>query len=118
MINSVFCKVISDEEVLNLHVFIEDVYETRVGANDANLNIVDMMTGIEVLYRNYLLELDKMPQDKVHKAESESYAEEDRIMKMAMEAARKVVQIDRLAKRLERVLEPPFVRTVKGIMFV
>lgn len=118
LIESEFCKVISDEEVLNLHVFIEDVYETRVAPNDANLGIADMMKGIELCYRKYLLKLDYLPQDKVHKAESECYAEEAKIMKMAKDAARKVEQIERLARRLERVLEPPFERVYKGKFLV
>lgn len=114
LIDSEFCKVISDEEVLNLYVFIEDVYENRVAPNDANLGIIDMMKGVEMLYREFLLQLDRLPQDKVHKAESECYAEEARIMKIAQEAARKVLQIERLARRLERVLDPPFHRLNRG----
>lgn len=118
LIQSEFSKVISDEEVLNLHVFIEDVYETRVAPNDANLGIVDMMKGIELLYREHLLKLDYLPQDKVHKAESECYAEERKIMAIAVEAARKVQQIERLARRLERVLEGPYQRVYKGKIFL
>lgn len=113
LINGEFQNLISAEGVLNLYVFVEDVYENRVAPNDANLDVMDMMKGIEMLYRNYLLELDYLAEEKVHKAEMDCYREEARIMKIAQEAAKKVIQIERQAKRLNRVLEPPFERIHK-----
>lgn len=118
LINGEFQNLIAAEAVLNLYVFVEDVYEKRVAPNDANLGIMDMMKGVEILYRNYLLELDYLPEDRVHKAEMDVYVEEARIMKIAEEAARKVVQIERQAKRLSRVLEPPSYRTTKGCFII
>lgn len=115
LINGEFRKLTSDDEILNLYVYVEDVYENRVAPNDANLGMLEMMKGIETLYRNYLLELDYLPQDKVHKAETDCYWEEARVMRIAQEAAKKVVQIERQAKRLSRVLEPPVLRTRKGM---
>lgn len=41
-------------------MYVEDVYETRVGPNDANLSMLDMMKGIEEKYRYELLLLDKV----------------------------------------------------------
>ena len=114
LINSDFQKLISDEQILSLYVFVEDVYETRIAPNDANLSVTDMMRAIEKTYRNFLIQLDQLPQDKVRKAESECYAEEARILRMAMDAAKKVLQVERLTKRLKRILEPPFVRDKKS----
>lgn len=48
------------EEVLNLHVMVEDLYEKTVGPNDANLSVKEMMKSIELLYRREHLELDKV----------------------------------------------------------
>ncbi|GJQ68464.1 hypothetical protein Trydic_g17042 [Trypoxylus dichotomus] len=109
LINGEFRKLISDEEVLSLYVFVEDVYETRIAPNDANLSVGDMMKAIEMNYRHFLIQLDELPQDQVHKAETECYAEEARIMEIAVDAAKKVLQVERLAKTLKRVLEPRFV---------
>lgn len=114
LINGEFQNLIAAEAVLNLYVFVEDVYEKRVAPNDANLSISDMMKGIEIAYRNCLLELDYLPEERVHKAEMDCYVEEARVMKIAQEAAKKVVQIERQAKRLSRVLEPPSYRQTRG----
>ncbi|KAK9674970.1 protein of unknown function (DUF4200) [Popillia japonica] len=109
LINGEFRKLISDEEVLSMYVFVEDVYETRIAPNDANLSVGDMMKAIEMNYRHFLIQLDELPQDKVQKAESECYAEEARIMEIAVDAAKKVLQVESLAKTLKRVLEPRFI---------
>lgn len=60
LIDNEFQQLIKSDDVLNLHVFVEDVYETRIGPNDANLSMLEMMTGIEERYRNELLLLDKV----------------------------------------------------------
>lgn len=60
LIRTEFKKLVKDDNVLNLHVFIEDVYETRIGPNDANLTMLEMMRGIELKYRQELLQLDKV----------------------------------------------------------
>ncbi|KAK9880954.1 hypothetical protein WA026_013278 [Henosepilachna vigintioctopunctata] len=65
LVNGEFRKLVVDEDILNLHVFVEDVYEARIGPNDANLSVTDMMRGIEIKYRNELLQLDKMPSNKL-----------------------------------------------------
>lgn len=100
--------------MLNLYVFVEDVYEARVAPNDANISLADMMKAVEMKYRNYVLLLDSMPQEQVLKAEEECFTEFERIMRIAQEAAKRVVQIERLTHRLKRALEPPLYRTTKG----
>lgn len=60
LIKTEFKQLIKSEEMLNLHVFVEDVYETRIGPNDANLSMLEMMKGIEEKYRNELFLLDKV----------------------------------------------------------
>lgn len=49
-----------DEDILNLQVIVEDVYEDRVGPNDTNINMLEMMKAIEELYRQELLFFDKV----------------------------------------------------------
>ena len=117
LINGEFRKLISEEEILNLYVFVEDVYEARIAPNDANLGVSDMMKAIEMNYRHFLIQLDQLPVDKVQKAESECYAEEARIMEIAIDAARKVLQVETLIKTLRRVLEPAFVKKGRGECF-
>lgn len=48
LVNGEFRKLVVDDDILNLHVFVEDVYEARIGPNDANLSVTDMMRGIEI----------------------------------------------------------------------
>ncbi|XP_065160257.1 LOW QUALITY PROTEIN: uncharacterized protein [Atheta coriaria] len=115
LINGEFRRLICDGSILNLLVMVEDVYEARVAANDANLSAYEMMKAVEIKYREHLLKLDYMPYDKVHKAEMECYAEQAKIMKVAEDASRKVVQIDRLVKRLRRILEPPAEHRTRGV---
>lgn len=114
LIKGDFKKLISEEEVLNLYVFVEDVYEARVAPNDANIGLADMMKSVEIKYRNYVLQLDTLPQDQVQRAESECFAHFAKTMRIAQEAAKRVVQIERLTHRLKRALEPPFQRNAKG----
>lgn len=110
LIDTSFRRLISAEEILNWYVFVEDVYETRIAPNDANLTACDMMRAIEIKYRDFLIKLDGLPQNKVHKAEIECYTEEAKIMAIAEEASKKVIQIERMTKHLNRILEPPFVK--------
>lgn len=58
LVDNEFKNLLISEEVLNLAVIVEDIYECRIGPNDANIGIVDMMTAIEELYRKELLFLD------------------------------------------------------------
>lgn len=101
--------------MLNLHVFVEDVYEARVAPNDANLGLGEMMRAVEARYRSLVLRLDTLPQDQVARAEAECFADFERVMRVAREAARRVVQIERLTHGLKRALEPPVHRRVKGV---
>lgn len=98
-----------------MYVFVEDVYEARVAPNDANIGLADMMKAVEMKYRNFVLRLDALPQDQVVKAETECFAEFERSMRIAKEAAKRVVQIERLTHRLKRALEPPLYRKTKGM---
>ena len=118
LINGEFKKLICDDSTLNLHVIVEDVYEARVAPNDANMSAYDMMRGIELKYREFLLQLDYLPYNKVHKAETECYDEQAKVMKVAEDAARKVVQIDRLVSRLRKILERPVEVHKKGMSFI
>ncbi|XP_045462570.1 cilia- and flagella-associated protein 100-like [Harmonia axyridis] len=107
LVNGEFRKLVVDDDILNLHVFVEDVYEARIGPNDANLSVTDMMRGIEIKYRNELLQLDKMPSEQVTKLEASCYAEEARILRIAEKASRKIVELERLTYRLLKAFTPP-----------
>ncbi|KAB0792878.1 hypothetical protein PPYR_12498 [Photinus pyralis] len=115
LINGNFKELISNDEAINLHVFVEDVYENRIGMNDSNLTMKDMMKGIETGYRDYLLQLDRLPDDLVYKAEMSCYRKEEKTMLLAEEAAKKVVQVERLMKQLTRLLEPPTYQTTRSL---
>ncbi|XP_017786367.1 PREDICTED: cilia- and flagella-associated protein 100-like [Nicrophorus vespilloides] len=117
LINGEFKRLICDETALNLHVIVEDVYEARVAPNDANLTAYDMMKSVEMKYREWLLKLDYLAHEKVHKAEIDCYNEQTRIMKVALEASRKVIQIERLVKRLRRILEIPIETHVRELKY-
>jgi hypothetical protein len=99
--------VVLSESVLNLHVFVEDVYETCIAPNDSNLGLRDMMHGIELKMESLLLDLDYLPSEVVDLAETQTYEEEARVIKEAKEAQVKVNLLEKLKYRLKRVLEPP-----------
>ncbi|CAH1155461.1 unnamed protein product [Phaedon cochleariae] len=108
LINKDFRTLITDHEVLNLHVFVEDVYETRVGPNDADLTMLEMMKGIEEKYRNELLSFDKLPSDQITMLEGSCYQEQMTVMQLAEMAAREYANLEKLNYRLTKAFEPPF----------
>lgn len=69
-------------------------------------------------FRSYVIQLDTLPQDQVMRAEAECFADYARIMKIAEEAAKKVVQIERLTRRLNKALQPPFEHKYRGQFIV
>ncbi|CAG9771089.1 unnamed protein product [Ceutorhynchus assimilis] len=111
LIGNEFKKLVMDDEVLNLHVFVEDVYETRIGPNDANLSIAEMMKGIEGRYRHELLMLDKVPADQVATLERGCYAEQMMVMRLAEKAAKQYAELEQLTYRLNRAFAPPYKKT-------
>ncbi|ERL88852.1 hypothetical protein D910_06234 [Dendroctonus ponderosae] len=94
LIGNEFKKLVMDDEVLNLHVFVEEVYETRIGPNDANLSMEDMMRSIEARYRHELLALDK--------------AKQMMVMRLAERAAKQYAELEQLTHKLNRAFAPPF----------
>ncbi|XP_019762229.2 coiled-coil domain-containing protein 38 [Dendroctonus ponderosae] len=108
LIGNEFKKLVMDDEVLNLHVFVEEVYETRIGPNDANLSMEDMMRSIEARYRHELLALDKVPADQVALLESGCYAEQMMVMRLAERAAKQYAELEQLTHKLNRAFAPPF----------
>ncbi|KAB0801924.1 hypothetical protein PPYR_04110 [Photinus pyralis] len=115
LINGDFKELISNEEAINLYVFVEDVYEDRLGLNDSKLTMKEMMKIIETGYRDYLLHLDRLPDDLVRKAEATCRRNERKKVLLAENAARKVVQVERLTKHLARLLDPPRIRTARSL---
>ncbi|KAF5304036.1 hypothetical protein FQA39_LY01821 [Lamprigera yunnana] len=115
LINGDFREIISNKEVINLYVFVEDVYESRIGVNDSNMSMKEMMRIVETSYRNYLLQLDRLPDDVVYKAEMTCYREEEKILMLAHDATRKLTQVEQLMKHLTRLLEPPVYKISKPL---
>lgn len=60
LIKGEFRNLVIDPEVLNLHVIVEDVYETRIGPNDANLTMLEMMNAICQKYCDEIIAFDKV----------------------------------------------------------
>lgn len=90
LIQTVIRHLISSEEVLYLHVFVEDTYESCVGPNDANLDTFTMMKWIERTHEDLNRQLDNLPRDIVRACEREGFKQEAKIIKNAQEAAKKV----------------------------
>ncbi|KAF7279217.1 cilia- and flagella-associated protein 100-like [Rhynchophorus ferrugineus] len=112
LIGNEFKQLVMADDVLNLHVFVEDVYETRIGPNDANLSMAAMMRAIEAKYRNELLALDKVPAEQVALLESGCYAEQMMVMRLAEKAAKQYLELQRLTAKLNKAFAPPFVKTM------
>jgi hypothetical protein len=106
---------ILSESTLNLHVFVEDVYETCIGPRDSSLGLRDMMRGIELKVESLLLKLDYLPFEIVKVAESKTYKEQARIRKEAEVAELKIKFVEKLKRRLRRALEPPEYRHGKPL---
>ncbi|XP_066251780.1 cilia- and flagella-associated protein 100-like [Euwallacea similis] len=111
LIENEFKGLIMNDEVLNLHVFVEDVYETHIGPNDANLSMGDMMKAIESRYRHELLSLDKVPADQVALLESGCYAEQMMVMRLAETAAKQYAELKQLTYKLKRAFAPAYQKT-------
>lgn len=109
-IDGIFRKLVSDDEVLKLHVFVEDVYESTIGKNDSELTIYDMMVAIEQVYNNLVLKLDGLPQQIVKTAEKHRFAEQNRLAKLCEETTQKIALVDSITWRLKKSLEPPYVK--------
>lgn len=117
LINGEFKKLVVAEEVLNLHVFVEDVYETRIGPNDANLSMSEMMKMIESKFREELISLDQMPSEQVAQLEVSCYREEAKTMKAAQIAARQLLEFEMLFLKLQKVFSPPLMKKTRGKVY-
>lgn len=117
LINGQFRSLISDDDVLKLHVFVEDVYETCIALNDSNFTIFEMMKAIEKFYNELVLSLDRMPQNIVKRSERHRFAEEAKLAKLCKEAAAKITLVDKITWRLKKSLEPPFERITRPLMW-
>jgi hypothetical protein len=95
-------------------VFVEDVYETRIGPNDANLTMSEMMKMIESKFREELISLDQMPSEQVAQLEISCYRQEAKMMKAAQQAARQLLEFEMLFLKLQKVFSPPYKRTTRG----
>jgi seryl-tRNA synthetase len=115
LLYGLFKDVIVSESVLNLHVFVEDAYEKCVGPSDGMLGLKDMMREIELKMQSLLLTLDCLPLSTVKMAQTETYEEEARVMKMAREAEAKLKLAQKLKRRLKKALEPPAYRSGKQL---
>ncbi|XP_018403544.1 PREDICTED: cilia- and flagella-associated protein 100-like [Cyphomyrmex costatus] len=107
LLRDVFRHLVCSEEVLYLHVFIEDTYESCVGPNDANLDSFSMIKWIEKIHEELNLQLDNLPREIVRTCEREGFRQEMKVIKEAEDAARKFELMHRLLDALKRVMEPP-----------
>lgn len=76
--------------VLALHVWVEDVYESCVAPNDSQLTAYQMMCAVERAVATELLALDYLDQKHVKKARKAIYQKEKDNTKDADDAQKKV----------------------------
>ncbi|CAH1105930.1 unnamed protein product [Psylliodes chrysocephalus] len=108
LIYTEFKQLIMADDILNMHVFVEDVYESRIGPNDANLNVLEMMRSIEKRYRSEILLMDKIPHEIVHALEGSTFSEQSKVIKFAELAEKKFAELELSLKKLKRAYAPPF----------
>nr|CAI5828739.1 unnamed protein product [Callosobruchus analis] len=108
LIYNEFKELVMADKILNLHVFVEDVYETRVAPNDANLSMQDMITGITLKYRQEVLALDKVPSEMVLLLEGSCYKEQLMMMKLAEKAAKQYAELQRLTNDVKKAFGPKY----------
>lgn len=114
LINGEFKKLVISDEILNLNVFVEDVYESRIGPNDANLSMSEMMKMIETKFREELITLDQLPSEQVAQMEISCYRDEAKMMREAQKAARQLFEFEMLFLKLQKVFAPAQKRKTKG----
>ncbi|XP_070172084.1 cilia- and flagella-associated protein 100 [Polyergus mexicanus] len=89
LLRNVFRRLVCSEEILYLHVFVEDTYESCVGPNDANLDSFSMMKWIERIHEEFNRQLDNLPREVVRACEKEGFKQETKAIKEAENAAKK-----------------------------
>lgn len=116
LLRDVFRRLVCSEEVLYLHVFVEDAYESCIGPNDANLDSFSMMKWIEKTHEELNLQLDNLPREIVRICEREGFRQEMKIIKEAEDAAKKVIYIKRLPFNATTVLKFDFKSLVLNVL--
>lgn len=85
-----FRDLIMNEEILTVTAFVEDAYEDAIAPNTHDLNVMEMLKEIELKHEALLLELDTSPNDIVVETTKSCYKEQERVMKEAHDAERRV----------------------------
>ncbi|CAG9859102.1 unnamed protein product [Phyllotreta striolata] len=122
MINSVihneFKKLIKSKEVLDLYVFVEDVYESIGSSEVIDRNILTMMESIERQYRKEKLSLDKVPCEMAKLLESKYNIESKKLIESASLAQKQHLEFEMALKSLRKAYQAPFkkrqTRELKG----
>nr|CAH7715759.1 unnamed protein product [Callosobruchus chinensis] len=108
LINEELKQLVVDENVLNLYVFVEDCFETRVAPNDANLTMLEMISGISKKYGDELLAMEKVPKEMTSVLGESCVQENMATMRLAEKAARQVAELQRLTASLIKTFAPPY----------
>ncbi|VEN40976.1 unnamed protein product [Callosobruchus maculatus] len=108
LINEELKQLVVDENVLNLYVFVEDCFETRVAPNDANLTMLEMISGISKKYGDELLAMEKVPKEIISVLGESCVQENMATMRLAEKAAKQVAELQRLTASLIKTFAPPY----------
>jgi len=85
--------MLGNPDMLTVVVWVEDLYERCIAPNDSHLTLFQMMTCLEQHLEQELVTLDYLKADEVKAARLKVYQDEERQMKVAQDAQRKVVNI-------------------------
>nr|CAI5828735.1 unnamed protein product [Callosobruchus analis] len=108
LINEELKQLVVDENILNLYVFVEDCFETRVAPNDANLTMLEMISGISKKYGDELLSMEKVPKEIISVLGESCVQENMATMRLAEKAAKQVAELQRLTASLIKTFAPPY----------
>ncbi|CAH1992828.1 unnamed protein product [Acanthoscelides obtectus] len=108
LINQELRHLIIDDSILNLYVFVEDCFETRVAPNDANLTMLEMISGISKKYGDELLIMEKVPKEIISALGESCVQENMATMRLAEKAAKQVAELHRLTASLIKTFAPPY----------
>nr|CAI5828733.1 unnamed protein product [Callosobruchus analis] len=118
LINEELKQLVVDENILNLYVFVEDCFETRVAPNDANLTMLEMISGISKKYGDELLSMEKVPKEIISVLGESCVQENMATMRLAEKAAKQVAELQRLTASLIKTFAPPYQKPpYKGKIF-
>ncbi|CAG9864482.1 unnamed protein product [Phyllotreta striolata] len=97
-----FKRIIATTDVLNIHCFVEDVYESIIERNTTNMNAIQMATAIEDFYMRELFVLDQIPASEVAVIQTVTIQKTQKMMILAEQARKAFTELDNTLRGMKK----------------